>query len=149
MQKIMSGNVEETGKNSVSISISADMLGDTTANGKPKENNFKTTDLILSMDAAMDFDKKNKKKTAVEQFIRKFGTVCASLEETKKDNYGFFWDYYVPYFIEMKDKKFLETFSYIAFASGDDPDVAKWLKDHKTETDKFFEWSNSFLWKTN
>jgi hypothetical protein len=125
------------------------MLGDTTASGKPKENSFTSTDLILAMDAAMDFDKKNKKKTEVEQFIRKFETVCASLKETKKDNYGFYWDYYVPYFTEMKDKNFLETFAYIAFASRDDPDTAKWLKAHKSETDKFFEWTKSFEWKTN
>lgn len=149
LQNIMKGNVEETGKKSVTINISPEMLGDTTASGKPKENSFTSTDLILAMDAAMDFDKKNKKKTEVEQFIRKFETVCASLKETKKDNYGFYWDYYVPYFTEMKDKNFLETFAYIAFASSDDPDTAKWLKAHKSETDKFFEWTKSFEWKTN
>jgi hypothetical protein len=147
MQKIMKGNVEETGKKSVTINISPDMLGDTTANAKPKENSFTSTDLILAMDAAMDFDKKNRKKTAVEQFIRKFETVCSSLKETKLDNFGFFWHYYVPYFTEMKDKNFLETFSYIAFSSIDDPDISKWLKSHKSETDKFFEWSNAYEWK--
>ena len=129
MQKIMKGNVEETGKKSITVNISPDMLGDTNASGKTKENSFSTTDLILSMDAAMDYDKKNKKKTEVEQFIRKFETVCASIKETKKDNYGFFWDYYV--------------------ASSEDPDVTKWLKGHKSETDMFFEWSKSFEWKTN
>jgi tetratricopeptide (TPR) repeat protein len=146
LQKIMKGNVKETGEKSVTINISPDMLG---VNGKQKENSFTSTDLILSMDAAMDFDEKNKKKTDVEQFIRKFETVCASLKETKKDNYGFFWDYYVPYFIEMKDKNFLTIYSYIAFASSDDPDISVWLKDHKSEIDNFFEWSKSFEWKIN
>jgi len=149
LQKIMKGSVEETGKESITINISSDLLGDTTANGKPKENSFTSTDLILSMDAALDYDKKNKKKTDVEKFTRKFETVCASLKETKKDNYGFFWEYYAPYFIEMNDKKFSEVFAYISFASSDDPDVAKWLKAHKSDTDKFFEWSRSFEWKTN
>lgn len=149
MQKIMNGNVEETGKKSVTIKISSDMFGDTTADGRPGENSFKSTDLILSMDAALDFEKKNKNKTEVEQFIRKFETVCASLKETREGNYGFFWEYYVPYFIEMKEKNFIETFAYIAFASGDDQNTIKWLKAHKSNTDKFFEWSASFEWKTN
>ena len=149
VQKIMKGNVEEKENKSVTINISPDMLSDTTANAKPKENSFTYTDLILAMDAAMDFDKKNKKKTAVEQFIRKFETVCSSLKEMKLDNFGFFWDYYVPYFTEMKDKNFLGTFSYIAFSSTDDPDISKWLKSNKSETDKFFEWSNTFEWNTN
>jgi len=149
MQKIMSGNVKNTGKNSITIYMNPDMFGDTLPNGKPKANSFKTIDLLLSMTAALDFDKKNKKKKEVEKFQRKFETVCAGLKESQKDNYGFFWEYYAPYYIEMYDKKFLETFCYIAFSSTDEAYVSKWLKSHKSEVAKFYEWSNSFEWKTN
>ncbi len=149
VQKIMKANVEETGKKSINIYINSDMLGDINTTGKPKDNNFSATDMILSMETALDFDKKNNKKTEVEQFIRKLETICASLKETKKENYGFFWDYYVPYFIEMKDKKLIEAFSYIAFASSTDQDVSKWLKSNEAEIDRFFEWSESFKWATN
>jgi tetratricopeptide (TPR) repeat protein len=149
LQKIMKGNVKETGKKSVTINLNSNLFGDTLANGIPKENSFTSTDLILAMDAAMDFDKKNIKKTEVEQFLRKFETVCSSLKETKKDNSGFFWEYYVPYFTEMKDKKLLETFAYIAFASSEDAEISKWLKTHQNEIDNFFEWSKSFEWKSN
>ncbi len=149
LQKIMKGNVEQTGKKSVTIHVSPEMLSDTAANGKAKENSFTTTDLILAMDAGLDYDKKNRQKTEVEQFIRKFETVCASLSDTQKSNYGFYWDYYVPYFVEMKDKELIETFAYIAFATSDDPDVTKWLKSHKNNIDKFYDWSKNFAWKTN
>jgi tetratricopeptide (TPR) repeat protein len=149
VQKIMGGNVEKTGEKSVLISINADMLGDTTENGKPKENIFTSTELILALTAATDFEKKNKKKTAVAQFIRKFEAVCSSLTVVKQDNTGFFWDYYAPYFIEMKEKNLLETFAYIVFSSSDDAYIAKWLKAHESETDSFFEWSKSFEWKSN
>lgn len=149
LQELMKGNVKQTDNNSITISISPDMLSDTAKNGKAIENSFTSTDLILAMDAALDFDEKNKNKTDVEQFIRKFETVCASLKETQKDNYGFFWDYYVPYFAEMKDKNLIETFGYIAFASSDAPDNSLWLKSNKSKVDQFFEWSKSFTWKTN
>ena len=126
------------------------MLGDVSANGKQKENNFSVTDMILSMETAMDFDENNNKnKTEVEQFIRKFNTICSSLKESKKDNHGFFWDYYVPYFIEMKDKKLVEAFSYVAFVSSANPDVSKWLESNKEEVERFFKWSNSFKFATN
>ena len=148
VKKLMKANVEETGKKSVNISISSDLLGDTTATGKPTENSFSTTDMILSMETALDFDKKNKKKTEVERFIMKLETMCSSLKEIENNNHGFFWDYYVPYFIEMKDKKLIETFSYIVFTTSTDRDVAKWLKSNKAEVDKFYEWSKSFKWKT-
>ena len=147
LQNIMIGNVEKTGKNSITINISPDMLDEANQKGKPIENNFSTTDLILSMDAALDYDKKNKKKTEVEQFIRKFETVCSSLEETKKDNFGFYWEYYVPYYLEMHKNKLVETFAYIIFSSSDDENVSKWLNSNEKEIDKFYTWSNNFEWK--
>lgn len=147
LQNIMIGNVEKTGKNSITINVSSDMLDQTNQKGKPIENNFSTTDLILSMDAALDYDKKNKKKSEIEQFIRKFETVCSSLEETKKDNFGFYWEYYVPYYLEMHKNKLVETFAYIIFSSSDDESVSKWLNSHEKEIDKFYTWSNNFEWK--
>ncbi len=150
LQEIMNGNVEKSDKKGgVTVYISEKMLGDTLANGKPAENSFSTTDMILRMTTALDFDKKNKNKTDVEQFIRKFETVCASLEEVQKNNFGFYWDFYVPYFIEMKNKQLINTFAYIAFASSENPEVTKWLKSHPDETTKFYDWSKSFVWKTN
>lgn len=147
LQKILKGNAKQTDKNSISISISPDMLADTTADGKPQENSFTSTDLILTLGSALDFQ--NKEKSEVKQAIRKFETIFESLRETQKDNSGFYWSYYVPYFIEMKDKNFLETFAYIAFATSDDPAVAKWIKSHKNDIDKFYEWSGNFTWKSN
>lgn len=146
LQKIVKANVEQTSKNNISISIDPKMLEDTSSNGKVKENNFSSTALILSMTSALDYDKTNAKKTDVEQFIRKFETVCASVEETKKNNYGFYWDYYVPYFIELNKKKLLEPFAYIAFASSNNENVSKWLNSHQSEIDKFYEWSINYNW---
>ncbi|MCB9261280.1 MAG: tetratricopeptide repeat protein [Flavobacteriales bacterium] len=146
LQGITKANVEKTGENSINININPSMLCDTTADGKAKENNFNITDLILSMDAALDYDKKNKKKTEIEQFIRKFETVCSSLKEMQDKNYGFYWEYYVPYFVEMKDKNLIETFAYIAFATSDYQDVDKWLKEHKKDIDNFYDWSSNYTW---
>ena len=148
MLGIMKANVEQTGEDKFNINVNPAMLIDTIADGKAVENSFTSTDLILSLDAALDYDKKNKHKTEVENFIRKFETICASLEETQGNNYGFYWAYYVPYFIEMKDKNFIETFAYIAFATSGNPDVEKWLKAHKKEIDTFYEWSDQYTWPT-
>ncbi len=149
LQAIVKANVKQTGENSISITINQAMLGDTTADGKAKENSFSSTDLILSMSAALDHDEKNRKRTEVEQFIRKVETVCASLKETQKNNFGFYWDFYVPYFLEMKEKKFIETFAYIAFATSGDAGVSNWLKSHQADIEKFYEWSGDFGWNTN
>jgi len=146
VKKLMSANIEETGKNSVTINISPEMLGDTATGAKPKQNSFSATDLILSLEGALDFDEKHKNKSDLEKFMRKLETVCTSLGETRKDNFGFYWDYYVPYFLELKERKFIETFSYIAFASSEDPKTLKWLAEHEAEINRFYNWSKSFAW---
>lgn len=146
MEIILNGNIKKTGKKSITISIDAGMLGDTTATGEPNENSFTSTDLIMSMLGALDYDKKNKKESNTERFIRKIETMCASLSETAKDNYGFYWDYYVPYFVEMREEKLLETLGYICYASSKDPDVSKWLNAHQKEITKFYDWSDKYVW---
>jgi tetratricopeptide (TPR) repeat protein len=148
LRDIMKANVKKTGDNSITINIDQRMLDNNSKKDRIKENNFSTTELILSLDAALDFDDKNSKKTEVEQFIRKFETICSSLEEMKSKNFGFYWNYYVPYFLEIKNKKMLTTFAYIVFASSDKPGITDWLETHKTEIDNFFEWNKSYVWPT-
>jgi tetratricopeptide (TPR) repeat protein len=147
LRKLIKGNVEQTSKNGITINLNPNLLSDTTADGKSKENSFSTVDLILTMHAALDYDKKNKNKTEVEKFIGTFETLCSGLEETERKNFGFYWDYYVPYFIEMKNKNQIETMAYIVFNSSQSSDVSKWLKSHNSELDKFYEWSKTFSWK--
>ena len=146
LQKIIKGNVEQTAKNNITINIDPKILEDTASNGKAKENSFNSTELILNIASALDYDKGNSKKPEVEQFIRKFKIVCASIEETKNNNFGFYWEYYVPYFIELNKKKLIEPFAYIAFASSEKENVSKWLKSHQTEIDKFYLWSENYNW---
>ena len=146
LETLMNANVEKTGKKDVTITIDPKVLDDTTSTGKNMENDFRSTDMILSMTTALDFDKKYKKETAVERFERKFETIFASLSETKNDNHGFFRRYYVPYFVEMKEKNFIKTFAYIVYTTSGDPKVNSWLKMHTDELKQFYEWSKNFKW---
>lgn len=129
----------------ITINVNSDVIGD--SKGKKKENDFSQADLILSMAAGLDFDKMNEAKTDVEKFIAKFETICSSLDETKKRNSGFYWKNLVPYFIEMKNKKLVGTFGYIAFATSGNEDVAKWLKQNQAEIEKFYNWSTYYNWE--
>lgn len=146
LQTLMKGGAEKTGKNTVTIDIDASLLADTSANGKPAENNFTMTELTLAISAALDYDKKYKKQTEVQKFIRNFEMVCNTLSETQEKGTGFYWDYYVPYYLEMKEKGFLETFAHIAYLPSGSADVKKWLKTHEREIEEFYIWSKSFQW---
>lgn len=149
LKELMSANVMKTGENSVSVTIDSNMFSENTKKGKPKENDFSSVEFISTMDIALDYDEKNVNKTEVEKFIRKFETICGSLSELKKDNYGFYWEVYAPYFVEMKKNKLIEPFAYIVYASSETNDVNEWLEKNQKELDKFYDWSNNYKWKTN
>jgi tetratricopeptide (TPR) repeat protein len=144
--KIMGGAVEKTGNKSVTISISPSMLSTQKKKGKKSENDFSSVDLLVAMSAGLDYDDKYKDESDVQRFIRKFTSVCSILSEIKDDNSGFYWEYYAPYFIEMKEKNFIETFSNIAFASTKDELALEWLKNHSTDATQFESWSKTFSW---
>ena len=146
VQKIMSAHVTKNDEKNVTINVSPDMLD---VNKKKEKNNFSGAELMLALNSALDNDSANANKMDVEKFIRKFSSLCQYLKEAEKDNYGFYWDYYVPYFTEMDDKGLTEVFAYIAFASSEDPAVKVWLESHKTDITGFYKWSEGFQWRIN
>lgn len=146
LNEMFQGNVERTGKKSITINVSPDMLGDTTEDGRPNENSFGTIEMLIAFTSALDEDKKYKKETEVERLVRKFSMICSTMKETKKDNSGFYWDYYVPYFVELDEKELMTTFGYIAYASSDDDEVASWLKKNKEDISTFYNWSKNYNW---
>lgn len=144
IKDITKGNAQETGPNSITLSLDLTTLPE---EEQMIENDFSATALLLSLNAGMSFTNKNKKKTEVQLFEGNIKTVCESLEELEKENSGFYWKYYAPYFIALNNNDFSETFSYIAFASSQDKQVTKWLEKNKEKVNAFYEWSNKFEWR--
>jgi hypothetical protein len=144
VKKIMGQHVTRTDENNITINISPEMLDPKSGE---KKNSFSSAELILSLNSAMDSDSSNTNQNDVEKFTRKFSSLCAYLKETEKDNYGFYWDYYVPYFTELNDKGYVKTLGYIIFTSSEDTENMKWQDDHKEEIDDFYKWSEEFKWR--
>jgi hypothetical protein len=101
---------------------------------------------MLGIMAAIDHDKKFKKETEAERLVRKFETICTSLSEAQGEGVGFYWDYYVPYYLEMKEKGLIETFVHIILLPSGQSDVKKWIKSHEKEIEEFYDWSSAFQW---
>jgi tetratricopeptide (TPR) repeat protein len=142
--RILGSGAKQTGENAVTISVDASMMKQAGAKSK-KENDFSSAELFLSMGAALDYDEKNKKKPASERFATQIESLFSMLEETTKDNSGFFWEYYVPYCVEMKEKKFIETFSNIVTGAAGDSAAGEWLVAHPEEVEMFGLWAKG--WK--
>lgn len=148
---MLKGNATKGDNNNITINIDASTLGDSGKKGKKgkkekKENDFSAIDLVLSMSGALDYDKKYENEKLSEFVERKIKTICSVLSETKKDNTGFYWNYYAPYFIEMHERNLLTTFSNIVLAASGDQHVGEWLKDHQKDVDEFQSWSKNYVW---
>lgn len=64
-----------------------------------------------------------------------------------KDDKKFLWTYYMPYFQELREKKFAEPFvNYISQNVGM-PGAREWLAEHKDAVDAFLAWNNAYVWK--
>lgn len=145
LQRLLNSGAKQTGENEITISLDAAAVKQSNS-ARKKENDFSSAELFLGMSSALDLDKKNKEKTQQQLFTDKIESLFSVLGETQRGNRGFFWEYYVPYFQDLKAKKFTETFSYVVFAASGDETARQWLKNHREEVQKFMFWSKSFAW---
>jgi tetratricopeptide (TPR) repeat protein len=148
IEKLIKANVETKGKKKkkvITINLAPLEVTDED-NGETQENDFRMVELMLSMSAAMDFEKKNKRQTRPERFQRIMTTFCSGLSETKRDNYGLYWEYYAPYFVALHEANLLEPLSYIVYASSREKSVLKWIKANRSRIDDFYNWDKTFEW---
>jgi len=144
-QKIMQGSVTP-GKNSNEISIFLNM------SAKTDEGDFSSIDLMLGLSKAVSMTKENKEenknKTEAQLLVEQFNSVFAVLSELdpKKVEGKFVGRYYMPYFIELKRRNFVEPFVYHTHRRSGLQGVTEWLKDHDARTLEFLVWSKNYKW---
>ena len=113
---------------------------------KKTDNDFSSYDLFLSMSSALDNGDKYKKQNAAEKLNRKLGDMISMVKERKQNGTGFYWDFYVPFLTELKEKKQLETACYIASLYSENEDVKKWVDDNQGKVDEFYKWLGDYKW---
>jgi len=145
VRQMTTSNVSQKG-NVTTITIDIFALHDTTEDGTVLPDDFATVDFMLSLNTALVYNKENKKKKEAERFAMLLDNLCLSLKAGQEKNSGFYWNYYVPYFIEMQEKEFTEVFSYLVFASSGEKYVKKWFEVNRGLTQQFFKWSDNYEW---
>ncbi len=147
IEYIIGANVKKEGNNT-SITLDASMLmGD--KGSKKAENNFRMVELIFSFSNALDGNKSVDSVFAspVEKLSLKLQLLINSLAENMKDNKGFYWEHYVPFFVDMKEKNLVGTLCYLIYAQSGDEANTKWVEGHDTEIQEFYDWIKNFKWK--
>jgi tetratricopeptide (TPR) repeat protein len=144
IDQTMNGSATRTGKNEITINLDASILVSEEGDSAVIENDFTSTNMILALSAALGME--DDKKKAAESFNDRMNTVCSSLTETQEGSAGFYWEYYAPYFIEMKKEGHLEALSYIVYSASGEKYVMKWLKKNQDKVEAFYNWSMFYIW---
>ena len=145
---IMQG-VSRTDKNTINISIGKESL-DAANRKRPGPDNFGQVEFTQTLMAGLALGKDSSQtQTETERFAKQFTSLCESLEQGMATTRppGFTWEYYVPYFVELKKKGYVSALSYLIHASQTkEPAVQQWLAAHPSEVAVFEEWSKNYTW---
>ena len=113
---------------------------------KPVDNDFSSLDVFLSLSGALDKGDKYKDQNVAEKLNRKLGDMVSIIQERKQNGTGFFWEFYVPFFSDLKDKKQLLTACYIATLQAKNESVEKWLNENNSKIQEFYKWLEEYKW---
>lgn len=121
-------------------------------NAKKDEGDFSAVDIMLGLSGAVDMTEKDKgkPKTEAERLVSQMDTLIAMLDEGgKKKQTTFVFQYYVPYFAEMKRQGLVEAFVYNALQSTGLPGVREWIDANSGHVMQFLLWNKNYQWPSN
>jgi tetratricopeptide (TPR) repeat protein len=117
-------------------------------NSKKDEGDFTTIETVLGLSGALALTDKEKDKTEAQKLVGQMETVLAVLAEQgeKKQPPTFVRQFYVPYFVEMKQRGHVEAFVYHALKSSGLPGVREWTESNSGRVMQFLIWSKKYPW---
>jgi tetratricopeptide (TPR) repeat protein len=129
---------EKTGNINITLDLSA----------KTDEGDFSTALTMLGLVGAARHLDENKNKTEMQLIVEMLESLLSIISEgeAKKKQSGFAWNYYRPYFLEMKARNMVEPFCYYIYQTSQSTEVAKWLGQNTERVNEFLSWSRTYQW---
>jgi tetratricopeptide (TPR) repeat protein len=124
------------------IHISMDKPGE-----KQTENNFRTVEVGLALSVAVSSTDTLKIKTDTDRLLSALQIMTETFVPGQKEGKGIFWKTYVPFFIEMKQKKLLEPFAHIASITSGNEENVQWISENQEKLKEFYQWMDKYEWK--
>lgn len=105
-----------------------------------QDKSFGAAEMMISMSAASKLADKNKGKSEMDFFVETNKSFFSILGELKKDNKGFWWDFYVRNFHELVQSKKIEAFSYYISQSSNSESVNKYMAENTEQIKQLKNW---------
>lgn len=111
-----------------------------------EDDEFYTAELMLTTLESAKTNEANKNRSWHELFAEKTNNLFEILGDMKKDQQGFWWNFYVDYFSTLATNHHTEAFSYYITQSKDDM-YTGWMQANLTKMETFSEWYTKYLHK--
>ena len=142
VNKILEAGVTRTGANSITINLSADMLG----KKKKAEDDFSSLELMVPLMTANRSDSTLKTITKDAAGALSFQMqMVFGLLQNDDNKKGFFWTHYAPIFYDMKEQGHVEAFTHILMADvGKDADAKIWIEKNASAISAYEKWLEKY-----
>ena len=147
LEEVTTKAATKTGRNSISITLSSISSDEDVDSTVVVEDDFSSMEMTLTLSSTLNLSSKERKETDADRLASMMETLCNLLKENQEGQIGYYWERYVPYFLEMQEEGMLETFAYIAYASSTNKKIQKWLKNNGSAIKKFYDWDEEYEWK--
>lgn len=109
-----------------------------------KDEEFSSADLMLSLMQSSNNNEANKGKSKYELLAENMKSLFSMLGELKKENKGFWWEFYVGFYNALNNAGHTETFCYYINQAKKDNSVYTWLQDNNKKYSDFSNWYISY-----
>lgn len=140
IQQILAGNAEKTGRKSTTIRLSA-------PEEEGSDDDFAPVDLMITMLAVADQDKKvkkaKKKMSDVEVLSHRLESIYGLCAELYKDGSlkGPVSDLYCPFFTQLTETDHTLTLTYVMFAANEEKYIQKWHEENRESVEELIKMS--------
>lgn len=145
IQEIVYRGIKTDG-DKTTINISMDMLDH--KKKKKAENDFSEIEFTFTLLGGMDNSKgvDSVAKTAADKFDLKLQLLINSLQTNQKGSKGFYWEHYVPFYIELKKKNYTNILSHLIYYASD-KESQVWANLNSEKVDQFYKWLRAYQWQ--
>ena len=143
---IIDGNVKKEGNN---VTLFLDPAMFDKSKKKDGENDFTSIEMLFSLLSATDNAKgiDSIAKTPADKLSLKLQMLINSLSDGRKDGKGFYWEHYVPFLVEMKEKDHVSTLAYLMLKHSNDEAISEWLEKNEKNVNAFYDWIKEYKWE--
>jgi tetratricopeptide (TPR) repeat protein len=141
--QLIGSNVEKKDEKNITITLSPDVLD----KKRNKEDDFGMTEMLLSMNVALDLGDEKKNLGPAQKLKEKLDIIAGISAGGKKK--GFFTKFYLPFFKQLSADSLAQTAAYIIYGSSAEEEIQNWIKENKTSTDAFYSWLDNYAWIKN